>query len=165
MGANQFGELFGQRQPFRVVLAGFAGVEADVFQQQDVPVGQTFGAGPRITADDVVGQLHVLAQLLTQCRGDRRQRQFQVGFAFGASQMGGHHDLRAGIGERLDRGHRRGDTAGIGDDAVVQRHVQIGPHQHATTRNSLCEKVVQVRDGHGYSDLPTSATRSTRRLE
>ena len=165
MAADQFDELFGQRQPLAVVLAGFPRIEADVLQQQNVPVGQTSGAGPRITPDDIVGQLHVLAQMLTQRRGDRRQRQFQIGFARGPSQMGGHHHFGAGVGQRLDRGHRRDDTAGIGDDAVVERHVQIGSNQHAATRNSLREKIVQVADSHGYSDLPTSATRSTRRLE
>ena len=164
-GADQFDELFSQRQPFPIVLAGFPRIEADVLQQQDIPVGQTLRAGPRIAADYVVGQLHVLPQMLTECGSDRRQRQFQVGLAFGPSQVGGYHHFGAGVCQRLDRGHRRGDTAGIGDDAVVERHVQIGSNQHASTRNALREKVVQVRDRHGYSDLPTSATKSTRRLE
>jgi len=162
---DQFGEFSGQRQPLPVVLAGFPRVEADVFQQQDIPVGQKLSAGPRITADDVVGQLHVLPQLLTKYRSDRRQRQFQIGFARGPSQMRRHYYFGARVGQRLQRGNRCDYATRVGDDAVVERHVQIRPNQHTTTRNSLCEKVVQVRDRHGYSDLPTSATRSTRRLE
>ena len=126
VGPDQFGELAGQRQPLAIVLAGLPRVETDVLQQQDVPVGQTLGTGPRIAADDVVGQLHVLAQLLTQCRGDRRQRQFQVGFALGPSQMRRHHDLGAGVGQRLQRGHRGDDAAGIGDRRRRRRAARSG---------------------------------------
>ena len=32
---------------------------------------------------------------------------------------------------------------------VVERHVQVGAHQHAATRNTLRQKVVEGRDGHG----------------
>ena len=104
-GSDQFGELAGKRQPLGIVLARLAGVETDVLQQQDVPVGQTLGTGARIAAGDVVGQLHVLAQMLTECGGDRRQRQFQVGFTLGPSQMRGHDDLGTRVGQRLERGH------------------------------------------------------------
>ena len=60
------GELGQRRQRFalRIVLAGLARIESDVLQQQHIAVGQPFGPGQRIRADDIAGQLHVAAQLL-----------------------------------------------------------------------------------------------------
>ena len=63
---DQFGQLPSQRESLGVVLAGLARVEADVLQQQHVAVGQPLGAGQRIGADDVAGQLHVPAELFAE---------------------------------------------------------------------------------------------------
>ncbi len=71
--ADQFGQFGGQCLPFGVILAGLAWIEANVLQQQDVPVGQTLGTGQRIGADHVAGQLDVPAQPLRQHCRHRRQ--------------------------------------------------------------------------------------------
>ena len=165
-GRDQFGEFAGECEPLAVVLAGFPRIEADVLQQQDVAVGEPFGPGQRVAADDIAGQLHVPAELLTERRGDRRQRQLRVGPVFRPTQVRGDHHLGAGVDKRLQRRHRGGDPARVGDDAlVVERDVQVGAHQHAPPRNTFGQQVFQRWNCHDYSDLPTSATRSMRRLE
>jgi hypothetical protein len=46
--------------------------------------------------------------------------------------------------------------------ALVEGHVQVGAQQHPPTGDALGDEVV---DGTHQRDLPTSAVRSTRRLE
>ena len=138
--SDEFGQLLGQREPFVVVLAGFAGVEADVLQQQDVAVGEPLGAGQRVGTDHIAGQLDVTAQLLPERLRDGRERELRVGTVLGPAEVGGDDDLGAGVGQRLQRGHRGDDPAGIGDVAlVVERDVEVGAHQHAPARNPFCE--------------------------
>ena len=137
---DQFDQLLGERQPLGVVLAGLARVETDVLQQQDVAVGQALGAGQRVGSDHVTGQLNVTAELLPQRLGDRSERELRVGTALGAAEVRRHDDLGAGVGQRLQRRHRRDDAAGVGDIAVVvERHVEVGAHQHAAARNPFCQ--------------------------
>ena len=102
-GSDEFGQLPGQRQALVVVLAGFARVEADVLQQQDVAVGQSLGAGQRVGPDDIAGQLDVTAQLLAQRLRDGCQRELRVRAVLGPAEVGGDDDLGAGIGQRLER--------------------------------------------------------------
>ena len=72
---------------------------------------------------------------------------FGSGPPFGPAQVGGDHDLGARVEQRLQRGHRRCDAAGVGDvTVVVERHVQVGAHQHAAARNTLRQKVFEVWD-------------------
>ena len=99
--ADQFDQLLGQRQPLGVVLAGFARVEADVLQQQDVAVGQALGAGQRVGPDDVTGQLDVTAELLPQRLRDRGQRELRVRTVLRPAEVRGDDDLGAGVGQRL----------------------------------------------------------------
>ena len=72
-------------------------------------------------------------------------------------------DAGAGIAERLQRGQAGPDPAVVGDRVrvLVQRDVQVGAYQHAPTRNAIAEQFV---DGLHRLE-PTSATRSTSRLE
>ncbi|CKP54343.1 Uncharacterised protein [Mycobacterium tuberculosis] len=138
--SDQFDQLLGQCPPVVIVLAGFAFVEADVLQQQDVAAGEPLGAGQRIGADNVSSQLDVPAELLTQRHGDRRQRQCRVRPVLGTSQVRGNHHLGVGVEQRLQRRRRRDDAARIGNGAVlVERNVEIGAHQHSTPRNTFGE--------------------------
>jgi len=133
-----------------VILTGLARIEADVLQQQDVTVRQPLGTGQRVGPDDVTGQLHVPAELFAERGGDRCQRQLRVGSILGTTQVCGDHHLGAGLQQRLQRGHRRDDAAGVCDIAcVIKRNIQIATHQHATPRNPHREKVFEVRNAHG----------------
>ena len=137
---DEFGQLLGQGQSLVVVLAGFAGVETDVLQQQDVAVGQALGAGERIGAHHISGQLDVAAQLLPQRLRDGCERELRIGAVLGSSEMGGHDDLGTRVRQRLERGHRRDDPARVGDVAViVERNVQVGAHEYAPARNPFCQ--------------------------
>ena len=56
------------------------------------------------------------------------------------AEVSGDNDLRTGVGQRLQRRHRRDDAALVGDVAVVvQRDVQVGAHEYAPARNPFCE--------------------------
>ncbi len=138
--ADEFGERLGQREALAVVLAGLAGIEADVLQQQDVAVGEALRARQCIRADDITGQLDVPAELLGQRLGHRGERELRRRTVFGPTEVGGDDDLGAGVGQRLQRGHRRDDAARVGDVAVVvERDVQVGAHQYAPARNPFCQ--------------------------
>src|SRR5437763_1014178 len=81
---------------------------------------------------------------------------------YGRSGEPGHDDdLGAGGEQRAQRRQHRPDPAVIRDRLAVQRHVQVGAHEHAPTRDALGEEVVE----RFHSVAPTNATRSTRRLE
>ena len=82
-GGDEFGQLLRQRQALVVVLAGFARVEADVLQQQDVAVGESLGAGQRVGPDDISGQLDVTAELLAQRLRDGASENFGSGPSLG----------------------------------------------------------------------------------
>ena len=75
---DEVDQLLGQCQPLGVVLAGFAWIEADVLQQQDVSVGQALGTGQRIGAHDVTGELDMTAEPLPQRLCHRREGQLRI---------------------------------------------------------------------------------------
>ncbi len=142
--ADEFGQRLGQRQPLGVVLAGLARVEADVLQQQHVTVGQALGAGERVGADDVTGQLDVPAQFVAEGGRDGSQRELRVRSILGPAEVRGDDDLGARVRQRLQRRHRREDAAGVGDVAlVVERDVQVGAHQHAPTLDAFGQQILE----------------------
>ena len=134
-----------RRQP---VTTHLLARETGLLEQQDVAVGESFRAGQRVGADNVTGELHVAAEFLTEAGGHRCQRELRIRFALGAAQVRGHDDLRAGVAERLQRRHRGDDAARIGDGVAIERDVQVGAHEHAPPRNSLCEQVFEGLDAH-----------------
>ena len=71
---------------------------------------------------------------------DGRERELRVGSALGPAQVRGDDDLGAGVGQRLQRRHRRDDAARVGDVAVVvERDVQVRAHQHAAAPKPFCQ--------------------------
>ena len=55
--------------------------------------------------------------------------------------MCGDDNLRPGVRERLERRDRRNDAARISDRTVIQRHVEIGAHQHAAALHPVGQEV------------------------
>ncbi|ODR21674.1 hypothetical protein BHQ19_20490 [Mycolicibacterium porcinum] len=105
-------------------------------QQQDVAVGQALGAGQRVGADHIAGQLDVATQLLPQRRGDRRQRQLRVRGTLGTAEVRGDDHLGTGLGQCFQRRDRGDDATRIGDVAlVIEGDVEIGADQDTTSRN------------------------------
>ncbi len=164
---GQRGEPVGQGAAGVVVLRCLGRLEADVLQQADVAVGQRRDRGLRAAAGGVGGQRHLDPQQLGQPGRDRRQAVPVVALALRAAEVGRHDDAGAGLAERLQGGQAGPDAAVVGDDplagGVVEGDVQVGAQEHAPTLHTLGDELV---DGaHAQSFDPTSAVRSTRRLE
>lgn len=53
----------------------------------------------------------------------------------------------------------------IGDPAIVELDIEVRPHEHETPSDAFRQKIVEIREGHRYSDFPTSEMRSTSRDE
>ena len=159
-------QLGGQLGAVHGVLAGLARVEAHVLQQDDAAVGQAAGQRLRGLADQVTGQRDLGAEQLGKPLGDGREGVLRVRLALGAAEVRGDDDLRARVGELLDRRQRGADPAVVGDAVPVERDVQVAAHQHVAALNALAQQVVEVLDGHpAQSFEPTSLIRSARRLE
>jgi hypothetical protein len=157
-------ELPGERTAYRVVLAGLARVEAQVLQQQHLSVLQ--GRGGRLSGltDGVLGEDHRVAEKVTEALGDRREGVLGVRRALGTAEVRAHDHPRAGVTQCDDGRQDRADPAVVADHGLVvlvERDVQVGAQQHAPTRDTLAEQVVESLQ----SCQPTSLTRSTRRLE
>ena len=71
---GETGQLVGERAAQVVVLAGLAGVEADVLEQGDVAVTEARDRLGRRRADGVVGERDRRAEQLTEPLGHRRER-------------------------------------------------------------------------------------------
>ncbi len=131
---GELGELVGELAALDRVLAGLGRVEADVLQQRDLAVLQRRDGGLGRLADGVGGERDRLAQQLAQAHGDRRERVLLVRLrvdALGAAQVRGDDDLGAALQQGAESGHRGADPAVVGDARAVERHVEVGAHQHA----------------------------------
>ena len=71
------------------------------------------------------------AQRLGQHLRDRAQRHLGHWLAVRAAEMGQHDDLGPAFGKLGDRRSASLDAGGVGDAAVLHRHVEIGAHEHA----------------------------------
>ena len=69
------------------VVGFLAGLETDVLEQQDVPVGEPLARAPRLLAADAGRELHARAGQLRQPAGDRRHREARVRLALGAPEV------------------------------------------------------------------------------
>ena len=154
------GQLFGESEPLRVVLAGLGCLEPQVLQQRHVAVLQG-GHGPAgRLPDHVVGEGDRPAQQLGQPLGNRAQRQLRPALALGTAQVGHHDHPGAAVGEGADRADTGPDAAVVGDDAgavraVGQRHVQVRADQHPAPGD------VQVV-GAPHARRPTGSSRRAR---
>ena len=93
------------------------------------------------------------------------QRVLRVRRALRPAEVRGDHDPRTRPGQLADGGQRRADPAVVGDGLAVERHVQVGAQQHAPTRHTLGEQIVERLHRLPQSLDATSAVRSARRLE
>ena len=164
------GELLGERASRSASsLLVSPGSKRRFSSSSDVAVGQA--RRPRLgasCADDVVGELR------RACPAAHRapRRPGASDSTSGRARPSGRPrcavttTLAPASASALIVGTDARDPAVVGDRAVLERHVQVGAHQHAACRET---PVPEGRPGRGsatgYRDLPTSATRSTRRLE
>ena len=153
------GELVGERAALGVVLAGLAGVEADVLQQRDLAVGEAVDRRAGRVADGVGGERDVGAEQLAEPGGHRAQRVAVLGRALRAAEVGGHDHPGAGVGERLDRRHAGPDPAVVGDRGAVERDVQVGADQDPLAARRRRRSSSSPPRSEGLADVGRSGRR------
>ena len=111
-----------------------ARMKAQILQQHDVSGLHVFDQDVGAGSDHVAGHAHaIVGQEFLQMVTDGGQAEAMVVFPLGAAQMGHKHQPRAPLGQPGDGGKGCADAGVIGDEAMlIQRHVEIHPHQHAT---------------------------------
>ena len=146
-GVAELGVFAGEFFALFVDLGGLAGVVTHVLEQGDLALTQggdgICGGG----ADDVGGQRDLHAGQLGEAGGDGGQGEGGVDLALGAAEVGHDDDLGTGVGQGLKGGQCCADAAIVGDDAVLQRNVEVG-----TDQDALAAQVAQGGNGpHGES--------------
>ncbi len=145
------------------VVLLLAGLEAEVLEQEHLPLAEVAGRPLRLVPDDVVDEADVTAEMPGEDGDDRRERVPVVPPALGAAEVGTGDDLGAVLDEPPERGHRGAHPQVVGDVAVVvQGDVEVVADQDPPAAD------VGPVDGaelHYESLPPTSRARSTSRLE
>jgi hypothetical protein len=112
------------------VVGFLALVEARVLQKNDIAVFQLRDGIFRHIADAIFRERHGLAEFFRQRRGDRFQRHLRHDLSLRAVEMRQHDHPRAFVGQFLDRRRLPLDARGIGDLAILHRHIEVRAHQH-----------------------------------
>jgi len=129
-----------------LVIFFFFGVEADIFEQQDVAIFQRFARGFGIGADTVIRKIHVFAQQLFEFFCCRLQGVFCIASALGPAEMRRQDKAGAFLDRQAKRRERLANARIVGDYAVLERDVEINAQ-----KNTLAAEI-QVPDrkfGHG----------------
>ena len=72
------------------------------------------------------GRMYELAEPL----GHRLQAELKIYLALRSSKMTAENDLCAAFTQELDRGEGGADSGVVGDDAAIDRHVEINADKH-----------------------------------
>src|ERR1700747_599268 len=123
-------------------------MEADVFENQDFPVAQSFALAFGTRADAIESEGHRITEKLFQLFGCWPQRIFQIGTALGAAEMRSQNKSRTLLNRKADCRKGFADAGVVGDDAVFQRDVEVHANENALSAE------VEVVDGelvHGRS--------------
>jgi hypothetical protein len=91
--------------------------------------------GARGRPGGIGGEFHPAAEQLAEPGRDRQQRVPAVGLAAGTAEVSADDHLGVALHQRGEGRQGSPDTAIIGDLVAVQRHVEIGAHQHALVRD------------------------------
>ena len=111
-------------------------VEADVLEDEDVAVLEGVDGGLGLLAVGVVNELHVVAGELGELVGSRLEGERGLGtVALGAAEVAHEDDLGALVLEVLDGGDGGAHARVVGDDAVLQGHVEVNAHEDALARD------------------------------
>ena len=113
------------------VVLLLAGIEAQVLQQHDLAALEGCGLSLGILAHDIGSENHLAAQQLAQTLGHDSQRELLLPLTLGLAQVGAGDNGSTVVQQVLDGGQGGHDAVFIGDDTVLQRHVEIATHQYA----------------------------------
>jgi hypothetical protein len=85
-----------------------------------------------------------LSEHLTEARCHGRHRILRVRSALRTTEVTCYDDGGVVLAEPLERREGRGDAQVVGDDAVLERDVEIDPHEDALS--ALERKILETRD-------------------
>ena len=120
----------GQAVRERGVVLGLARLVADVLEHEHVAGPQRVDLGAHLVADHARSELHRGLDQLSQPLRGRAQR--QLGLAvLGPAQVRGEHELGAAPAQLLDGREGGADAGVVGDVPVVERDVEVDPHEDA----------------------------------
>src|SRR5262249_44274987 len=100
-------------------------------------------------ADAVLGKGQGLVQQLGQLVGDRSQAKAPIALAARAPEVGDDDDARATLGEVAQRRQQPLHAGGVAALAVLDRHVEGGPQQHALAEDIEGRRRLQSIEDHG----------------
>jgi hypothetical protein len=126
------------------------GEEAHVLQQHHIALSHRGHLGLGVGADAAVGLHHGLAQQLAEAGGHGGEAHALIHLALGPAEVGGQDHLGALGGEVVDRGQGSADAGVVGDGAgVIERYVEVDPHQHALAAQLIGAEAGQGSLRHG----------------
>ena len=96
----------------------FAGIESNVFQDQDIACCERGDFGLRIGTDGIAGKRDRFTQQLGKTHGRRMEGELRFWtFAFWTPEVTHEDQFATAIDHRLDRGERHADASIVGDRA------------------------------------------------
>ena len=117
-----------------VVVLFFAGKKARVLEQQCFARLERTRCGDCIRANGFAEECHRSLEQFAKSGGNRCERVFRFGRAFGATEMRKQHHARAAIEQQVDRGECGGNACVVADVAtVIQRHVEVDTNKCTST--------------------------------
>ncbi|EGJ78227.1 putative phosphoglycerate kinase [Streptomyces sp. Tu6071] len=140
-------EPLGEVPALGVVLAGLAGVEAQVLDDGELTGLQAVDGLVRGGAHGVLREGDGTAEQFADPLGGGQQREGGVRLALGAAEVRGDDDLGTGLDERGEGRQDGADTAVIGDDTVREGHVEVGADEDPLAGHSLRDEFVDRLHG------------------
>ena len=139
-------ERLGEVLHERSLVLLFLRVEAGVFEDDELAFLALFHGFVHRHAHAIGRELHFRANVLAHAHGARGEGGLGVVAVLRAAQVGACRHLGAGLKEILKGRHRRADAGVVGDLAgfLVERHVQVAPHQDFLALEVF---LLQVRHG------------------
>src|SRR5579885_2234163 len=134
-------------------------MEADVFEDQDFAVAKRFALRFGSWADAIGRKSDGLAQELLQFGGGRTQGILGIGSALRPAEMRGQDQPAAFFGGEAQGGQRLADARIVGDDAVLQGHVEVHAKEDALAFE------IEVLDSELIHIVKLRATTDRRRQE
>ena len=119
----------------------FARVEANVFEQRELPLAETVDSVPRGFTDAIGRERDVLAQEPCEMLRNRFERELRVALPLRSSKVREQDHARAACEEFAQRGKRGANPSVVADLPVGERDVEVGAYEYAPTSDSvLCEE-------------------------
>src|ERR1022692_736753 len=121
---------------FRIVGLLFR-VKAQIFQQQRLPALQLLSHLLRLRANaggreaDVFSASQYVVEQNAQSLGHRLQAHLGIGLALGTPKVRSQYQASAVPQRVLDGGQGLADTGVLHDPAIVERDIEVNPHENA----------------------------------